>query len=40
MIKRLMQLIDVEVQQHSQLDMAQKMFDATKVQQTFTIEGQ
>jgi hypothetical protein len=28
------------MQQHPQLDMAQRMFDAIKVQQTFTIEGQ
>jgi hypothetical protein len=35
-----MQVIDVKMQQHPQLDMAQRMFDATKVQQTFTIERQ
>jgi hypothetical protein len=40
MIEILMQVINVEMHQHPQLDMAQRMFDATKVQQTFTIEGQ
>jgi hypothetical protein len=40
MIEVLMQVINVEMQQHPQLDMAQRMFNTTKVQQTLTIEKQ